>query len=46
MKKEDLFETLETERLLLRKIVDEDAETLYYNIYNNFSYLYTWKYFR
>ena len=36
MEKEDLFETLETERLLLRKIVDEDAETLYYNIYNNF----------
>lgn len=38
MEKEDLFETLETERLLLRKIVDEDAETLYYNIYNDFSY--------
>ena len=38
MEKKDLFETLETERLLLRKIVDEDAETLYYNIYNNFSY--------
>lgn len=38
MKKEDLFETLETEWLLLRKIVNEDAETLYYNIYNDFSY--------
>ena len=40
MEKEDLFETLEKERLLLRKIVNEDAETLYYNIYNNFSCYY------
>ncbi|MBQ9181252.1 MAG: GNAT family N-acetyltransferase [Bacilli bacterium] len=34
----DLFEALETERLILRKIVDEDAEALYNNIYNNFEY--------
>lgn len=34
----DLFEELETERLILRKIVDEDAEMLYRNIYNNFDY--------
>lgn len=38
MEKEDLFKTLETKRLLLRKIVDEDAEILYYNIYNDFEY--------
>ncbi len=38
MEKEDLFKTLETKRLLLRKIVDEDAEMLYHNIYNNFEY--------
>lgn len=34
----DLFETLETDRLILRKIVDDDAEALYRNIYNNFEY--------
>ncbi len=34
----DLFEELETERLVLRKIVDLDAEMLYKNIYNNFDY--------
>lgn len=34
----DLFELLETERLVLRKVVDEDAEALYKNIYNNFEY--------
>jgi len=38
MEKEDLFENLETERLILRKIVDTDAEMLYQNIYNNFEY--------
>ena len=36
--KKDLFEELETERLILRKIVDSDAEMLYKNIYNNFEY--------
>ena len=36
--KKDLFEEIETERLILRKVVDEDAETLYKNIYNNFDY--------
>ena len=35
---EDKFKELETERLILRKIVDEDAETLFNNIYNNFEY--------
>ena len=34
----DLFQTLETNRLVLRKIVDDDAEALYKNIYNNFEY--------
>lgn len=38
MEKDDLFEELETERLILRKVVDEDAEMLYQNIYNNFDY--------
>ena len=38
MDKNDLFEQLETERLLLRKIEDSDAEMLYNNIYNNFDY--------
>ena len=38
MEKVDLFETLETKRLILRKIIDEDAEMLYQNIYNNFEY--------
>ena len=37
-KKEDLFESLETERLILRKIIDEDAKMLYQKIYNNFEY--------
>lgn len=36
--KTGLFEELETERLILRKIVDTDAEMLYKNIYNNFEY--------
>ena len=36
--KKDLFEELETKRLILRKIVDSDAEMLYKNIYNNFEY--------
>ena len=34
----DMFEELETERLILRKIVDSDAEMLYNNIYNNFDW--------
>ena len=34
--KEDKFKELETERLLLRKINDEDARMLFDNIYNNF----------
>ena len=38
MKNRDLFEELETERLILRKIVDDDAESLYKNIYNNSDY--------
>ena len=38
MDNKDLFEVLETERLILRKIVDEDASMLYQNIYNNFEY--------
>ena len=38
MDNKDLFEVLETERLILRKIVDEDASMLYQNIYNNFQY--------
>ena len=37
-KAKDLFENIETERLLLRKITDEDAEQLYKNIYNDFEY--------
>ena len=36
--KKDLFEELETKRLILRKIVDSDAEMLYKNIYNNYEY--------
>lgn len=36
--KKDLFENLETERLILRKITDQDATKLYQNIYNNFDY--------
>ena len=38
MENQDLFEELQTERLILRKVVDEDAEVLYRNIYNNFEY--------
>ena len=38
MEKRDLFEELETERLILRKIIDDDAEMLYKNIYNNFEH--------
>ena len=38
MENKDLFEELETNRLILRKIVDDDAEMLYKNIYNNFEY--------
>lgn len=34
----DLFEELETERLILRKIVDDDAVTLYNNIFNDFDW--------
>lgn len=34
----DMFEELETERLILRKIVDSDAEMLYNNIYNNYEW--------
>lgn len=34
----DMFEELETERLILRKIIDSDAEMLYDNIYNNFEW--------
>ncbi|MBP3799673.1 MAG: hypothetical protein ILA19_01700, partial [Bacilli bacterium] len=34
----DLFEEFETERLILRKITNEDAKDLYENIYNNFEY--------
>ena len=34
----DLYEELETERLILRKIVDTDAINLYNNIYNNYEY--------
>lgn len=36
--KEPLFHRLETERLILRKIVNEDARDLYENIYNNFEW--------
>lgn len=36
--KNDLYEELETERLVLRKIVEEDAIKLYNNIYNNYEY--------
>ena len=32
---EDKFEELETKRLILRKITDNDAFMLYENIYNN-----------
>lgn len=38
MEEKDLFEEIETQRLILRKIVDTDAEMLYNNIYNNFEY--------
>ena len=34
----ELFENLETDRLLLRQIVDSDAETLYENLYRNFDH--------
>lgn len=34
----DLFEELSTDRLILRKIIDDDAKNLYDNIYNNFEY--------
>lgn len=34
----DMFEELETERLILRKIMGSDAEMLYNNIYNNFEW--------
>jgi len=34
----DLFENIETERLILRKINDDDAYMLYQNIYNNFEW--------
>ena len=37
-KKTDLYEELETERLILRKIVDDDAIKLYSNIYNKYDY--------
>ena len=36
--KKDLFRELETDRLILRKINDSDSESLYENIFNNFSY--------
>ena len=36
--KEDKFKELETERLFLRKINDEDARMLFDNIYNNFDW--------
>ncbi len=36
--KKDLFENLETKRLILRKITEQDAKDLYNNIYNNFEY--------
>ena len=35
---EDKFEELETERLILRKITDDDALMLYDNIYNNYEW--------
>lgn len=35
---EDIFEELQTERLILRKINDDDAMMLYNNIYNNFEW--------
>lgn len=35
---EDRFEELETKRLILRKITDEDALMLYNNIYNNYEW--------
>ena len=34
----DSYEELETQRLILRKIVDADALNLYNNIYNNYDY--------
>ena len=37
-KKEDKFQEIETERLHLRKIHDEDASMLFKNIYNNFEW--------
>ncbi len=36
--KENKYEELETERLILRKITDEDAIMLYENIFNNFEW--------
>lgn len=38
MDNKDLYEELETERLILRKITDDDAKDLYDNIYNNYDY--------
>ena len=35
---ENLFQELETDRLILRKISLEDASDLYKNVFNNFSY--------
>ena len=35
---EDKFKELQTERLILRKINEEDAEMLFNNIYNNFEW--------
>lgn len=37
-KKQDLYEELESERLILRKIKEDDAVRLYNNIYNNYEY--------
>ena len=33
---EDKFQTIETNRLILRKITDDDALMLYENVFNNF----------
>ena len=37
-KRNDYFENLETNRLILREIEDNDFEMLYKNIFNNFEY--------
>lgn len=37
-KEKNYYRNIETERLLLRKITDEDAESLYRNVYNDFEY--------